>query len=489
MEKIKQSVLKHYQEIQTNEMLLNLLYWDLETIMPKMQINTSFELISQISSKHYNLITNSSFIENLKKLEQETSSKKIKKMAQKILKQHLLLTLYTNKEVIDIEKKCNISTQKWKQAREENDFNIFLPHLKNGITIKKDYIERLKKHWNFATNYDYLLNDFESNLSVLECDKFFNEIKNQIVPLYKKIISKQKEIKPLTFDFQTQDKLVQNIAKLVGFDFEKGVIAKSVHPFSSCLNPGKDVRMTYRFEENNSLDVISTILHESGHSLQSQLINEDLVKYGLATNQSLIVAESISRTYENYIGRNVDFIKSITNLINETCNFNYDYKTYYDLFNMVSKNSKIRVEADELTYPIHVLIRYEIEKEIFNGSLDICDIENVWNLKYKEYLNVDFDNSKEGILQDSHWSSWSFGYFPTYAMGSAYGVELFKQLNQEVDVSKCLKNLDFEKINNFYETKLFIHGGLYTRQELLKKITNKSEYTSSYINYLINKYE
>lgn len=485
---LEKNILQHQQKIQNEETVLNLLYWDLETSTPQNQIDTLINVIENTSSRHYDLITDKTFISNCQEILTLNCSPEFKKLATDVVENDKKLKLFTKEETLKIEKHCNESGQNWKQARKENNFSLFVPSLLQGIEYKKDFINRMKTIKTCETNYDYLLNDFENNLTVFECDRFFKLIKERIVPLYQKVQQNNQTLPNLVLTNQQQDQLVQKFASIAKFDFKSGVIGRSTHPFSTTISPKTDIRMTYRYEKENGLDCIFTILHESGHSLQGQLGSKDLVKYGLNNHESLIVAESISRTYENYFGRDKNFIEYATPIINKIANLNYDSKTYYKMFNQVLETSKIRVEADELAYPIHVLIRYEIEKAIFNDNFDVNKLEQLWNEKYKKYLNVEINNVNEGILQDGHWSSWSFGYFPTYAMGSALGVSFLKILKQNVNVEDCLKNGDLTKINEFYKNVIFKDGDLLSRNELIKKVTGKEFDPSDYISYLEQKF-
>lgn len=488
MNTLETQILKYNENLQNESTLLDLLYWDLETSTPKNQVNKLIEMIESVSSRRYDLLTNTNFVKMCEDVLNQDASNEIKVFAKNIIEVNQRLNLYTKEETLQIEKNCNESAQKWKEAREQNDFSLFVPSLLQGISYKKDFISRMKKIKSFNTNYDFLLNDFEKNLSVEECDLFFDLIKREIVPLYKKVQLNNKNLPNLKLTNQQQDELVQKFAKIAGFNFDQGVIARSTHPFSMTISPKNDIRMTYRHEKDNGLDCIFTILHESGHSLQGQLSQSDLIKYSLTNHESLIVAESISRTYENYFGRDKNFIKFATPIINEVANLDYSSDKFYQMFNQVLETSKIRVEADELAYPIHVLIRYEIEKAIFNDDIDVNTLEQVWNAKYKEYLNVDINSVNEGILQDGHWSSWSFGYFPTYAMGSALGVSFYNALTKEVDVNSALEKGDFTQINKFYENKIFKYGDTLSRNELINKVTGKDFDPSDYITYLKEKY-
>lgn len=487
---VEKQVFEHYQKIRKSDYLLSLLYWDLETSTPEKQVEMTIKIIEDLNDSNFELYSNSEFVKNCELILECSTNLKFKKLAEKIIDINEILKLYDKDEYIKLETEKVKSNEAWKQAHNKNDFSIFLPFLKNGIKQKFDYINRLSKIKKFDEKYDYLLNNFEKGLTTKECDDFFDLIKRKVVPVYLKLKENTNDDTDLVkLSNELQDKLANYTANLVEFNKSKGQMARSMHPFSSSLNPGCDVRMTYRYEENSGLDTFLTIMHESGHSLQGQGGNEELIEFGLSNHSSLIVNEAISRTYENYFGKNKSLISTISEELNGILNLKHTSDFYYNYLNKLSSSSKIRVEADELSYPIHVLIRYEIEKSIFNGSLDIDNIEKQWNKLYKDYLNETIENSNEGILQDVHWSDWSFGYFPTYAMGSAYGISLFNKINKLENIEKLLVNKDFNKINNIYNNLVFSHGDLLNRKELINEVTGKDFNPNEYVDYLLEKFE
>lgn len=482
-------IFKHIKEIDDNNYLINILYWDLETQTPKDQINKTIDLIAKLTQKSFELETDENFINNCKNIIKTSNDLKLVKFSQDALDNYEELTIYSKEEILENSKLESISSQMWKKSREKNDFSIFAPYLKQGIELKKEYIKRVSKNKNFETNYDYLLNQFEKGLNVKECDEFFNLIKKEIVPFYlekKKNVSKAKKF---TLNFDIQEKLSNLAMDVAHFNHDKGVLKISTHPFSTTISENTDVRMTTRYEINSPMESFYSTLHETGHSLHGQLCNEELLDYKQGHHQSLIVAESISRTYENYIGKNTDFIAGILPQINDITNLNWTSEQASTYLNRLNEVSKIRVESDELSYPIHVLIRYEIEKEIFNNNIDVNTLEELWNRKYKEYLNEEIQNVNEGINQDIHWSSFGFGYFPTYAMGSAYGIGVFNYLDEKYDFQQKLKDTQIKKINKIYESEVFIHGNMLSRKELYSEITNKKIDYNEYINYLKNKFK
>ena len=319
----------------------------------------------------------------------------------------------------------------WSGARSDNNFEIFSPYLEKIIKYQKQYVERVgyKSH-----PYDILLDDYEKGMTVAKLEPFFEALKSRIVPLLSNI-SKAKKIDvscvSKKFDTAKQKEYSNQIAKQLGFDFDSGLLKESSHPFT--LNFNKyDVRMTTRYIEDLFTSSLFSTIHETGHAIYEQNIGDNIYDTILGTGVSLGIHESQSRFYENIVGKNKSFwIKnyaSLQELFHENLQ-NVDINVFYSAINNVEP-SFIRVEADELTYSLHILVRFEIEKEIFEKNIPVSDLPKLWNDKYTKYLGITPDNYADGILQDVHWSAGLFGYFPTYALGSAYASQFFDCMNK-----------------------------------------------------------
>ena len=281
----------------------------------------------------------------------------------------------------------------------------------------------------------------------------------------------------------------------IGFDFNKGVIKESEHPFTLNFN-NKDVRITTHYYEKNILSSIFSTIHEGGHAIYEQQIDDIVSETVLGEGTSMGIHESQSRIFENMFGRNINFLKNIFNKFDELFDVRskgIEVEDFYKIVNTVSK-SLIRIEADELTYPIHIMIRYELEKEIFSNldeteSSEYIDyLANKWADMYEEFLGVRPTTNSEGILQDVHWSSGLFGYFPSYALGSAYAAQIYNSMNKEFSIEENLSNGNFDNINSFLKDKIHKFGKSKTPNELLILATGEAFNPDYYINYLKEKY-
>lgn len=275
-------------------------------------------------------------------------------------------------------------------------------------------------------------------------DKFFKSLREEIVPLLKKVkeskVKNDFEFLSKKVDIETQRKFNNYLASYLGFDFDRGVLAESEHPFTMNIDKN-DVRMTTKFIEDQPFSSIFSVIHESGHGIYEQQIGDDLQGTILASGGSMGIHESQSRFYENILGRSLAFWEGIykNGIENFPALKEIDINELYRGVNKVEP-SLIRTEADELTYSLHIMVRYEIEKGIINGELDIDKLPEIWNKKMEEYLGVVPETDSEGVLQDVHWAGGMIGYFPSYALGSVYAAQLYHKMKEDIDVDQLLRS-------------------------------------------------
>jgi len=380
----------------------------------------------------------------------------------------------------------------WAKARKENDFAAFAPYLKRLIAFKKEFLELRKDEMPAGgVLYDIFLDDFEAGMTVEKYDDFFNKLKATIVPLVKKIAASKKEIVGgfAALDIDTQRKLSDILASEVGFDQNRGYIGEAAHPF--CGGPDKtDVRITTRYDKDDLFSSFYGIMHECGHAIYEQNISDDIADTILGTGTSMGMHESQSRFYENVIGRSLPFWQYISPKLKEILPAEFGSVTpqmFYEWTNR-SEASLIRVEADELTYGLHIVIRYEIEKMIFSGQVEVEDLPKLWNQKYEEYLGLTPPTDANGVMQDIHWSIGLMGYFPTYALGSAYAAQFLYYMRKEMDVDALIKKGDIAAITNWLKEKIHKHGKVYTPNQLMEMNFGEQLNGEHFAKYLEEKY-
>lgn len=377
----------------------------------------------------------------------------------------------------------------WHKAKNENDFASFMPYLEKIVA----YNRKFAGYYNFELPaYDALLNEYEEGLTTQTLDIFFAKIRQTIVPLIEKIQNAQ----PIDDSFlyrhypvEIQRVFSDYLMDVLGMDRSHCTIAETEHPYTTNFN-NKDVRITTHYYENNLVSSMFSVIHEGGHGLY-ELGADDCYNYtALAGGVSMGMHESQSRFYENILGRSEAFVHALFPKIKELFPKQMEDVTEEMFYRAINKAqpSLIRVEADELTYCLHIMVRYEIEKQLIAGTLDVKDIPQRWNHLYKEYLGVDVPSDREGCLQDSHWSGGSIGYFPSYALGSAYGPQILRKMEEELgDFWKEVAYGDLSSVNSWLRDKIHRHASFKKPGELFESICGKFD-AQYYCDYLTEKY-
>lgn len=470
--------------------MLALLQWDLETQTPKGGYKLLSEMIGELSLRSYNLTTSEKFLKMIEVLKEkeneldEITKKEIEQLEEEILKIKVIPA--------DEYKAYSELTAKaqgiWEVAREKNDFESFAPVLEEIFNFNKKFIQYRKVEGDI---YSTILNDYEKGMNVEKLDLFFAELKKEIVPLLKEIKSRDRKFsEKLNFKVEKreQKKFSEEILKYIGFDLERGVLSESAHPFTLTVDKN-DVRLTTRYFEELPFSSVYSTIHEGGHGIYEQNIGDEIKDTLLADGASMGIHESQSRFYENVIGRSREFWYGFLN--KSKCKYealeNLTLDEIYKGINEVSP-SLIRVEADELTYSLHIMIRYEIEKGILSGEYLIKDLPEIWNGKMKEYLGVVPEKNSEGVLQDVHWSCGLIGYFPSYALGNVYSIQILRAMKKEINIEGALERGELKDIKKWLVEKIHKFGKLKSPKELMVLITGEELNPDYYIEYLKEKY-
>ncbi|MGL5100214.1 MAG: carboxypeptidase M32, partial [Fusobacteriaceae bacterium] len=377
----------------------------------------------------------------------------------------------------------------WAEARETNDFFKFQDSLEKIFLFSKKFANYRKKDGEDL--YNIILSDYEKGMDIQKLDLFFETLKVEIVPILKKIKEKNLDYSKIltgSVPVENQKKFSRFIGQYLGFDFNRGVLAESAHPFTLTVNMD-DVRLTTRYIENLPLSSIFSTIHETGHGIYEQGIAPSLKDTTLADGTSMGIHESQSRFYENIVGRSENFWEVLFPKLQNEYEYlkNISFQDFYRGINSVQP-SLIRVEADELTYSLHIMVRYEIEKGIFRGDYEIENLPQIWREKMEEYLGISPDNDSDGVLQDVHWSCGLIGYFPSYALGNAYSLQILHAMKKDLDVDALLKKGELEKIKDWLQKKIHIHGKSKTPEEIILAVTGESLNPKYYIDYLKDKY-
>ncbi len=394
-------------------------------------------------------------------------------------------------EYRDFNEYTSLATRKWAKAKKDNRYEDFAPYLKKIIEYKKKFAAYRAK--GKKNPYEVLLGDFDECFMMKDLDLFFDKIKAEIVPLLQEVAKKaetvDKSYNYLTYDIQKQREFCRYLSGYVGFDFNRGIIGESAHPFTLQLH-NHDVRITDKYLENNLESAMFSIIHESGHALYEMNIDDAITQTLVGGGASMGMHESQSRFYENVLGRSKAFWEPIYGKLVDTYPDNLKDISLDHFIKGINKAapSLIRTEADELSYCIHIIVRYEIEKMIFNSDIDIEELPQIWNQKYQEYMGITPSTDSEGILQDTHWACGEFGYFPSYAIGTAIASQLYACMQDKMPIEEYLKAGNLTPIREFLRDNIHKYGAVKNTNQLLMDVTGEEFNADYYINYLKDKY-
>ncbi len=469
-----------------------LIFFDGATTAPKGTSANRGQTLSILGEESYNLATGEQTVQLLEFLDsnKDSLSKEEQRMVFLMLKDIRDMQKIPLEEYVSLQKLMVEADDVWHRAKETDDFALFEPVLEKVF----DFYKKIAK-WCAPEmdSYDYWLNNYETGLNKARCDEFFATLRSKIVPLIKKISEKpQIDDSCIYGDFPVykQKELSDYLMRLMKIDMDHCGLLTTEHPFTISFGSHHDVRITTNYHQDNFVSSLYSVIHEGGHALYDLNTKDEYAYTALDGGVSMGIHESQSRFYENLIGRSREYVELIFPKVKELFPEQMKNYTAEDLYKAVNKvqPNLIRTEADELTYCLHIMVRYELEKRIFADELSVHDLPKEWNRLYKEYLGIDVPNDKEGVLQDSHWSGGNIGYFPSYALGSAYGVQLLKKMEETVNVKECLKKGDFNPINNWLKENIWQYGSLFTPSELLEKALGEKFEPTVFTDYLEDKF-
>lgn len=481
----------HCRKITDINLAAAVLHWDQEVNMPIKGAGFRAQQLATLSGISHDLSVDKKYGELLQSLTKNTSlSDEQKRNVMLSLKAYQKSQKYTAEFVQEHSISVSEAFQAWNKAKKENDFSIFQAKLEKLVALKRQECELL----GYSEHpYDALLDQYEPDTKTSDIEVVFQEVKARLVPFVKKLMAQTQNEE--SFMYQSFDENKQwdfgiELLEKMGYDFEAGRQDRSAHPFSIHFSP-LDARVTTRIDENNLNEMIWSCVHEGGHALYEQGILTE--NYGLPLGEtiSLGIHESQSRLWENNVGRGLPYWKANFKLLQSYFPKELekvDAEAFYKAINVV-KPSLIRTNADELSYHFHVMIRFEIEKALIEGSVEVKDLPALWNKKYKEYLNIDVPSDSQGVLQDIHWSHGSFGYFPTYSLGSFYATQFYAQAEKEIKgLSREIENGNTQSLLDWLRSKIHRHGKRYSAQELCQQITGEKLNFEPFMKYAEKKY-
>lgn len=480
------------KEAEEYEHASKIIEFDMETKTPTKGLKAQGELQSLLANKAYEITHSKEFVDCVVALHKELDSLETEAKV-------LVSKLYK-----DIERKKNISPElnlefsnieneafaNWVEAKKDADFTKFAPSLAKIKDMEFKKIALNESAVDVA--YDNLLDIYEPGMTSAKLDELFGECKESLIPLLEKIKAAKK---PIRTDFASrkvkdyqQEEFMKFLLETLGFDFNRGTYALSEHPFTELVGRN-DERVTTHFYEDNLFSSMYSVIHECGHALFDLSTPDKDWDYYLFDYKSMGQHESVSRFYENIIGRSENFIAAIYDRMQDIFPEALKGVSKTEIFDYVNQvqPSLVRTEADEFTYTFHIIIRYEIEKEIMEGKLDIADVPKAWAKKYKSYLGVTPTNDTLGCLQDVHWTS-GFGYFPTYALGNFYNSMYYNKMKEEIDVADAIRTGHMDTINKWMFENVWKDADKLDSSDWIKQITTRELTSMDFLEYIENKY-
>jgi len=425
--------------------------------------------------------------EYAKQLDPDCDDARLVKVAQRDFnKQSKIPTEY----IVDFARESTVAQSVLEKAKNASDFAMFQLNLERLVDLRREYADFFKP-WDHV--YDPLLDDFEPGMKTSEIQEIFIALRPKQVELIKAISEKEEVDRSflyLDYPEKSQWEFGEEVITKFGYDWKHGRQDKSAHPFTTSFGIN-DVRITTRVKEDYLPTAMFGTFHECGHALYEMGIAQKLNRSPLADGASMAVHESQSRMWENIIGRSKQFWTYFYPRLQEFFPSqlgNVSLDKFYRGINAVEP-SLVRVEADEATYNLHIMLRMELEIALMEGSLAVKDAPDAWNQKFEEYLGIVPSNDAEGILQDVHWSFGGFGYFPTYALGNLVSSQLWEKMSEEIkDIDGKIENAEFEVILAWLRENVHVHGAKYEPQELVEKITGSKITPEPFIKYLNHKF-
>jgi hypothetical protein len=483
-------------QIELYKHTIEVLNYDMETAVPPKGMIDDADGISFFSAKIFEIEKSADYIDAVTSLYQndlatlDEYNKRLVTLLYRNIEKDKKVTPELHQEMTKLFNEAYIT---WIDAKAKNSYPIFKNTLKNIADIEKKRIS-LRDNYNPQKPYDSLFSDYEEGFDSEDLDQFFDELEKGIVPLVKKIknsnYTPRHDFLHRPVSISKQERFSKELLKFNGFDFERGSLSTTEHPFTAQLSYN-DTRVTTHYYETNFISNMYSIIHEGGHALFGQNIPEEVFTKHLGEGSlSMAKHESVSRFYENVIGRSKEYIHAIYPLFKEIFSEEFSDVSEQDLYegvNYVDLNNSIRTEADELTYSLHIIIRYRLEKKILEGKADIEHLDQEWNLLTKEILDIDNIDASTGILQDVHWTS-GFGYFPTYALGNALNCIYVKRMCKEIDFNKVVSEGKMNIILNWMKENVFKKASLLDTKEWIENISGESFSAKDYIDYLTAKF-
>jgi carboxypeptidase Taq len=481
----------HLTEIAKLGSALSLLNWDQQTHMPKRGVAFRSQVTGKLAKMRFELSISDelgAFVAELEKRDglSDLERGSLRRVGKDYRRQKAIPPALVEESTVA---RSNAQAA-WASAREASAFGDFAPHLEKMV----GYARRFAELYGYEDHpYDALLEGFEPGMTCAELREIIGPLRDQLVPFLARLIKEGTKpdatVLAGDFDVETQRAVARRALEAIGYDFAAGALDDVAHPFTTTIGPG-DVRVTNRYAQDQLGPGLFAALHEGGHALYNQGMGEELFALGLAGGASNGIHESQSRMIENQVGRSLPFWDFFRPVLDE------DFpqfaavapETLYRAANVVSP-SLIRVEADEVTYNFHIMLRFEIEAGLIDGSIGVEELPRLWNEAMERYLGVTPPDDARGVLQDVHWSMGAFGYFPSYMLGNLYAAQMHAAIRERIpDLDDQIRSGDFDPLLLWLRENVHRHGAAYEPKELIERITGETLDSSHFVRYVTTKF-
>jgi carboxypeptidase Taq len=486
-------LVEEYRKISLLGSISSVMQWDMNVNLPIKAAEVRALQNAYITELAAERWANPEFMRLARSLQDHNGSLEEKAIVRNTIRGGKFYWNIPKKVVVEFSELTSKAFMVWQSAKKEDRLEDFLPYLKKIVEISRAMADYLGYEDN---PYDALLDLYEPGLTAKQCESIFSTLQPSLTDLLRRIVS-SKDYRPDTilvggenrYPIDEQRQLALFVLKMMNYDFDAGRLDVSSHPFTDTLGRF-DVRITTRYKESDFRESLMGAMHEGGHALYEQGVNPEYELTPLSGGVSLGIHESQSRFWENQIGRSLEFSEFITPILRAFYPTQLGQATPEEVFKLMNfvRPSFIRTEADEVTYNLHIALRFEIENSLINGKLSVDEVGEVWKEKMKEYLGVVPDNNREGVLQDVHWSNGMFGYFPTYTLGNLYAAQFMTSMRKKVDIEDSVQKGQFMPVLSWLRENIHQYGSLYMPEDLCEKVSGEKLNPKYFIDYLESKY-
>jgi len=476
--------------IQNLQYISGLLNWDKEVMMPSKGQKARIHQQSTLSKLQHRLTTSEKISELLDDIDESKLGDRDKAVLREFKKEKKKADAVPEGLMEEISEKSSQTVEVWREDREEDHFDRFAEHLQELVELKREYANHIDPD---EEPYKVLFKDYEPFMKFETMKEILEELKQELIPFIQEIGESDADITTDAFkgefDQYKQEEINEKVARQIGLPEDSGRLDVSTHPFTSGTT--FDTRITTRYNTEDLSESLLPTIHETGHALYQLGLPEDEYNSPVGEARDLSIHESQSRLWENHVGRSRAFWRHMLPEVKEEFPQLEDttVEECYESINQVYDDNLIRVNSDELTYHLHIVLRFEIGRALINGDIEVEDLPEIWDEKMEQYLGIVPDNHKEGVMQDIHWAWGEFGYFPTYSLGSVLAAQIFSAAEEDIPgLEQNIEDGEFESLLDWLRENIHQHGKRYRTEELVKKATGQKPTPQPFLEYIKEKY-